>query len=209
MRIIGDSSEQHMLWEWALAEMHSPRMAQFYLQAPELRARAQAGGAFDPESELDHKIIEAVRQVRARLLKGLDAGEMRFHQALLRPDEIGALRRFRDPEFRQLSPGAVTIADMAATLAAELPEHGKIPLAWAWRRARASFDPARMRGRPFLLAADPAGPYTLIEGYCRMLLLHGRYREGSLDLNEIPVLLAIWPRLAGWGRYLARKPASP
>lgn len=209
MRITGDSSREEVLWEWALAELTSPRLARFYPETPELRARVEAGGAFDPASELDQQVILAVRRFRSPLLKGLIADEMRFHQAVLRQDEIGALRRFRDPEFRRIAPDAVTIADMATALAAEPPEHDEIPLARAWRDGRAGFDPARMRGRPFLLAADPAGPYTLIEGYCRMLLLYGLHREGCLDLDEIPVLIAIWPSLTGWQRYLQRKPASP
>jgi hypothetical protein len=209
MRITGDSSREQVLWEWALAELTSPRLARFYPETPELRARVGAGGAFDPASELDQQVILAVRRFRSPLLKGLIADEMRFHRALLRPDEIGALRRFRDPEFRRIAPDAVTIADMATALAAEPPEHEEIPLAKAWRGTRAGFDPALMRGRPFLLAADPAGPYTLIEGYCRMLLLHGLHHDGRLGLDEVPVLLAIWPGLPGWRRYLQRKPASP
>lgn len=209
MRITGDSSREQVLWEWALAEMHSPRQAQFYPETPELRARAAAGGAFDPKSELDQQIILAVRRFRSPLLKGLIADEMRFHQAVLDPDEIGGLRRFGDPEFRRIAPDAVTIADMAAALAAAPPEHAEIPLAKAWRDGRDGFDPARMRGRPFLLAADPAGPYTLIEGYCRMLLLHGLHHDGRLGRDEIPVLLAIWPGLPGWRRSLRGKPASP
>lgn len=200
MPIVGPSRWEDLLWEWARAEWRSPRFAAWYPQEPEILARLESGAEF-AGGELDWRILDGVTRARGLLLDGLDLAGLDVHRALLAPAEIAGLGLFRDPGFRRLCPTATCLGDLADSLAADLPEHREVPLAAAYHALGASFDPARMRGRPILLAADSAGPFLLLEGYCRLLRLLATHRAGAA-VPEIPVILGLWPELPGWKRVI-------
>lgn len=200
MRIVGPSHWEDLLWEWARAEWRSPRFAAWYPQEPAILARLESGAEFAGD-DLDWRILDGVARARGLLLDGLDLAGLEVHRAVLAPAEIAGLGLFRDPGFRRLCPTATCLGDLADSLAADLPEHRAVPLAAAYHALGPDFDPARMRGRPILLAADSAGPCLLLEGYCRLLRLLALHRAGA-DVPEIPVMIGLWPELPGWKRVI-------
>lgn len=201
MRIGAAASREELLLEWARAEWQSPRFGRWFPQREDCIARLADPSPFDAARPLDTEIVRIMAWARGRLLQEVDLGALQVHQAVLEDGELGGLRLFRDPELDRLARGGCCLADLLEAIEA-IGDDAELPLAQSYLRLRKCFDPARMQGRPILLAAADTAPPLLLEGYCRLLLLLARQRAGN-GAAEYPVILAIWPGLPNWRRYRA------
>lgn len=68
-----------------------------------------------------------------------------------------------------------------------------------YRSLRASFDLARSRGRPIVVAPSADGPYTIAEGLTRLTCLASLVRTGHPVPSKIEFLVGTTPRLTAWG----------
>ncbi len=119
---------------------------------------------------------------------------------------LGDLRSASWGEVRVMNLRIFT--DMAPTrrlreLASAL-DNGATPRIWKssyYPHLRSTFDLSRMNGCPIMVAEQPTGPYTLVEGSTRMCVLVSREMHGELVPSRIQMLLGVSTSLSRWEFY--------
>ena len=66
------------------------------------------------------------------------------------------------------------------------------------RRIQADFDPAQMIGLPVVLAEQPTGPFTIVEGMTRLSILCSKLLQSERVPERIRLLVGFGSRVRRW-----------
>lgn len=76
-----------------------------------------------------------------------------------------------------------------------------------YHKLRPVFDPAKMRGRPILVAQTDKGPFVEAEGLGRISCLYSMLRKCESVPSSLAVLVGLGPRIEEWGFFGKDLPA--
>jgi hypothetical protein len=186
-------------WNWARAEIDSPRFAPHDAHVGEtLLARVRAGDQQGLDDAAWSALTGAVARYRGGLLRGLRRLGTEWFSGELDLAEIPDLRVMNYLPFVAICPTR-RLGDLAAALAAGREPPGAQEFATNFAALRHGFATARLaEARPILVTERAEGPYTLLEGYSRLAAVAARCLAGTAGPGEIPVLLGKCPRIAEW-----------
>jgi hypothetical protein len=185
-----------MLWEWARAEISSPRFSSWYQNFPPHILTALRSDDRTTLNSVDRAIVDQiVSSARSPLLKGLLRLQTQWYESELQSSELKTLRTMNWPSLRDLAPSG-NLYDLVESL----EKNGYCPndptFAEQYRHLKENFDFATMAGDPILVATSLSGPYIVVEGNCRLSVLTLRAKEGRAF--RIDAIIGICLRLAQW-----------
>jgi len=198
--IVSDEvGEEAILIAYAESEMFSGRWAEgvggHLTQAVAARVRYSPVPEWSDEDR--RAVLGAIRELRPPLLEPLLHLEVRWFASSTAPTELPTLGIPALRELQNLAPDG-----RLGTLVASLEKGRDTPdaeFSGAFRRIRASFDPAKAHGRPCLVAESRDGPYTVFEGMTRLAATLSAVKSGRRVSDPVPTFLGVTARLDEWG----------
>jgi len=194
-------SQRELFWNFASADMHSPRYGQAYedLLPTKLTMHLRRGER-DALSEQEWGNLEAVvLAARGSVLGPLLRSGTGWYVGNLSLEELQRIRVMKHLPFVAIAPTR-ELSDFVAAL-----DKGILPpgdsFGENYRRMRPSFELSRMHGYPIVVAEQADGPYTALEGLTRMAILTSQYLGGEIPASRIPMMLGLCDRLREWPFY--------
>jgi len=197
MKSITKRSEGDMLWQWARAEAESARFRAKYGFPERIAKILKDERRADLGKGEREQIEKSVRAVRLPILEGLMRKGVEWYEGVLDFEELSTLRVMNWPALVHLSPSR-TLRELAETLDRGVPAPRDQDFAASYRNLRPIFRLADLRGMPIVVAESVDGPYTIMEGYCRLSALMSKYLAKEVERGEITVMLGVSPRLRAW-----------
>jgi hypothetical protein len=183
-----------VIWNWARAEVDSPRFGAYWSTLPPRILAALRSGDSAVLSRDEWGYLKATaEQIRGPLLKGLLRLGTEWHIGTIATADAEQLRLawFHAMPSRRLG-ALVDILDSGGNV----PGEGSF--APNFRAARRAIDVSNMRGAPILVAESGQGPYGLLEGYIRCSVLVSRLRANEPVPAAIQVIVGVCPRIREW-----------
>ncbi len=197
MEIVRPATRDEIILDVAYAEVASARW--FGAYALHLGDRAKTL-AHLPLADWNASDRDAARSVAAALREPVLGPILATHSQLflasVRSGELAQVRLMNLPQFQRFAPTGM-LSEFVKNLDAgkPMPDDG---FANSFRAVRPTFDPARMRGRPILVAEKREGPFIEAEGLTRMSCLLSMEAAGAAVPESIQVFLGISPDLGRW-----------
>ena len=192
------SSEDDMLMEWALAEVHRFRgVVPNELIPDELIGRVIANPRRPLTGDDRQCLIAAIRWYRNGMLHDLLPLHLTWSKGDLPASDLDdVMFHWHNPAFSAATPSR-RLGDLA-------PNADKITdgeFVQRLRRTRFDFDEMQMRGKPILVATNLSGPYLLIEGTTRSLTIFLERHTGRPTMKHVPICIGVGDRLREWSQY--------
>ncbi len=191
--------EEEILLAFAQSEMFSRRWADGL--ASHLEEALAERVRYSPRSEWPAEdraaLVDGVRAFRPPLLDPLLRLGVVWWAASLVPSDLADLRAVSTREFQGLAPDG-----RLATLVDSLEKGRDTPdadFSGGFRRLKNAYSPAKMQGRPCLVAKAKDGPYTVVEGLTRLAVLQSRWSAGKPVPDPLEAYLGLTDRLGEWG----------
>jgi hypothetical protein len=195
------ASLRDLVWNFARAEFEIPEFGLRHAQpriTPDLRSRVLLDQR-DTFSEADWAALrQALLSTRSDLVQPLIDRGADWFLGELPSNEWPRLRVLNLRIFTDIVPSR-SLGELSAAM-----DDGAAPVGWdpsRYLRLRRDFDLAKMHGYPIVVSERLTGPYILIEGVTRMLVLVSRTRSGMSDVSRVPLLLGVTSYLSAWEFY--------
>lgn len=192
-------SAQEFLWNLAYSENDSvSNHGNVWREAlgPRL-SRLLREGARGSLTETDWAGIRGALSVaRGAYLEPLFQIDPLWYVGRANTSRLGEIRLIRHDPFRAIAP-TLLLGDFVKALDAGRDTPGD-RFAGRYRRLRATFDPAKSRGIPAVVATDLEGPFTEIDGLTRMSMIESMLTHGELAPASISLLVGVTERIREW-----------
>ncbi len=192
-------SEEEFLWNFAYSEVDSESRHGDAWRAqvgPRLLETLQRG-ARDELRPADWAVLcEVLCRVRGWYIPQLLATGVRWHRTRFPVKRLGEVRLIRHQPFLAIAPSCRLDEFVHA-----LDAGGETPgdrFAARYRRLRSGFLPERARGLPMLVATQPSGPYTEVDGLTRMSMYLSRFQQGETVPASLELLVGLSEKLPEW-----------
>ncbi len=191
-------AERELYWNFACAEANSPRYGGFYQQLPAPLLDRIRRGRRDELSEGDWRIVKAaVIALRSPLTTQLIELGTDWHEGTLPIARLDQVRLLAYRPFVLLAPSR-DLGSFVTALDEGRDPPGDEGFGQNYRRFRQEYDPAKVVGRPVLVAPALHGPYTEIEGLTRMCTLISKRRANEVVAPEVSVLVGVCLQFDQW-----------
>lgn len=191
MRALRRASIKDLLWNFAVAEFESAPTKQRH-SVPEIshsllaRVLRSERSTFTQADWLE--LLDAVWSTRADIVGPASAQIQDWYVAELDEGDWTEIRVLNLQIFAPLTP-PLRLSEFAKSL-----DSGVYPSTWdpeMYSMRRAAFDLSRMHGLPILVCEQLCGPYSIIEGTCRLSILESKRTSGELLHPTLEVLVGV------------------
>jgi hypothetical protein len=192
MKILRATTQETVLGSFAEAEFTSNRHREAvlgWIPTSSDRARLEKRSP-DAWTTADRQTaIAAVKKYRGPLLGDILTLNPTWQEVTIESTELAPLRPIDFSPFN-----AIARDRQLGTLVAAMDSGKETPgdgFSAGYHSLRSQYDPAKVRGRPSVLAASGVGPFVVFEGLTRLSVLESRRAHGESVPDEVPLYLGV------------------
>jgi hypothetical protein len=192
-------SENQLYWNFACAEVRSPRYGSAYNEflGPRLAGLVRGADATRLQSSDWDLVRRAVIRIREPIVGQLPFLDFAWFLGEVAIEELALVRLMNVVHFAAFAASR-TLAEFVRRLDDGDAPTGDEKFAANYRRFREQFDPAKVVGRPIMLVPHLDGPYTELEGLTRLSTLLSKWNHSEPVPATVPVLLGVSERVNEW-----------
>ena len=190
--------DRELYWNFIAAEANSSRYGGYYADLPPRLLDLVKGGAHEEISDAEWPVLKAaVIRLRRPLVEQVVELGTDWYEGTLASPSLDAVRVLNFAPFVRLAPSR-RLREFVTALDAGKDPPGDEGFGKNYRRFRANFDPAKIVGRPVLVAPNLGVPYTEIEGLTRMCTFISKRRAGDAVPPQVPALVGVCMQFDQW-----------